>query len=131
MQVFKSPNESLGDLGALSAANLIAAATDVAVIDPIDAARVGEDRPGRVLLVGQRLDLAALAGDAAHQAGASREVEVGAERGDLDAVSFTIGPRSRIGVIAPNGTVAYSYSALDPDKHVENTLTAVKALTKK
>ena len=34
-------------------------------------------------------------------------------------------------VIAPDGTVAYSYSALDPDKHVENTLTAVKALTKK
>ena len=32
MQVFKSPKESLGDLGALSAANLIAAATDVAVI---------------------------------------------------------------------------------------------------
>lgn len=35
MQVFKSPKESLGDLGALSAAKLIAAATDVAlVIDP-------------------------------------------------------------------------------------------------
>jgi peroxiredoxin Q/BCP len=34
-------------------------------------------------------------------------------------------------VIAPDGKVAYSYSALDPDKHVENTLTAVKALTKK
>lgn len=32
MQVFKSPKESLGDLGALPAANLIAAATDVAVI---------------------------------------------------------------------------------------------------
>ena len=32
MQVFKSPKESLGDLGAMSAANLIAAATDVAVI---------------------------------------------------------------------------------------------------
>ena len=32
MQVFKSPKESLGDLGALSAANLIAAATDVAVV---------------------------------------------------------------------------------------------------
>jgi hypothetical protein len=30
--VFKSPKESLGDLGAMSAANLIAAATDVAVI---------------------------------------------------------------------------------------------------
>jgi len=32
VQVFKSPKESLGDLGAMSAANLIAAATDVAVI---------------------------------------------------------------------------------------------------
>ena len=32
MQVFKSPKELLGDLGALSAANLIAAATDVAVV---------------------------------------------------------------------------------------------------
>ncbi|WKA30443.1 transcriptional regulator PpsR [Bradyrhizobium roseum] len=32
MQVFKSPKESLGDLGALSVANLIAAATDVAVV---------------------------------------------------------------------------------------------------
>ena len=32
MQVFKSPKESLGDLGALPAASLIAAATDVAVI---------------------------------------------------------------------------------------------------
>ena len=32
MQVFKSPKELLGDLGALPAANLIAAATDVAVI---------------------------------------------------------------------------------------------------
>ncbi|MBS0529687.1 MAG: transcriptional regulator PpsR [Proteobacteria bacterium] len=35
MQVFKSPKESLGDLGAQSAANLIAAATDIAVVvDP-------------------------------------------------------------------------------------------------
>jgi transcriptional regulator PpsR len=32
VQVFKSPKESLGDLGAISAANLIAAATDVAVV---------------------------------------------------------------------------------------------------
>ncbi len=32
VQVFKSPQESLGDLGALSVANLIAAATDVAVV---------------------------------------------------------------------------------------------------
>jgi transcriptional regulator PpsR len=35
VQVFKSPKESLGDLGALTAAKLIAAATDVAlVVDP-------------------------------------------------------------------------------------------------
>jgi transcriptional regulator PpsR len=32
VQVFKSPKESLGDLGALSAAKLIAAATDVALV---------------------------------------------------------------------------------------------------
>jgi hypothetical protein len=32
VQVFKSPKESLGDLGAQSAAKLIAAATDVAVV---------------------------------------------------------------------------------------------------
>jgi transcriptional regulator PpsR len=32
VQVFKSPNESLGDLGASSVANLIAAASDVAVV---------------------------------------------------------------------------------------------------
>jgi transcriptional regulator PpsR len=32
VQVFKSPKESLGDLGALSAAKLIAAATDVAIV---------------------------------------------------------------------------------------------------
>jgi peroxiredoxin len=28
-------------------------------------------------------------------------------------------------VIAPNGKIIYAYSALDPDKHVENTLAAV------
>jgi peroxiredoxin len=28
-------------------------------------------------------------------------------------------------VIAPSGTIIYAYSALDPDKHVENTLAAV------
>jgi peroxiredoxin len=28
-------------------------------------------------------------------------------------------------VIAPDGKILYSYSALDPDKHVENTLAAV------
>ena len=31
-QVFKSPNESLGDIGALSAAKLIAATSDVALV---------------------------------------------------------------------------------------------------
>jgi peroxiredoxin len=31
-------------------------------------------------------------------------------------------------VIAPDGTVAYSYTALDPEKHVENTLAALHAL---
>ena len=31
-------------------------------------------------------------------------------------------------VIAPSGTVAYAYSSLDPDKHVQNTLRAVQAL---
>lgn len=29
-------------------------------------------------------------------------------------------------VIAPDGKIIYSYSALDPDKHVENTLAAVR-----
>lgn len=28
-------------------------------------------------------------------------------------------------VIAPNGTIIYEYTALDPDKHVENTMAAV------
>ena len=36
MQVFKSPKESLGDLGAQSAAKLIAAATDVAIVVDTD-----------------------------------------------------------------------------------------------
>ena len=31
-------------------------------------------------------------------------------------------------VIAPSGTVAYAYSSLDPDKHVQNTLRAVQSL---
>jgi peroxiredoxin Q/BCP len=31
-------------------------------------------------------------------------------------------------VIAQNGTVTYSYTDLEPDKHVENTLAALKAL---
>jgi peroxiredoxin Q/BCP len=34
-------------------------------------------------------------------------------------------------VIAPDGKIAYAYSDRNPDKHVENTLTAVKTLTKK
>ena len=34
-------------------------------------------------------------------------------------------------VIGQDGKVAYAYSDRNPDKHVENTLTAVKALTKK
>ena len=34
-------------------------------------------------------------------------------------------------VIAPDGKIAYVYSDRNPDKHVKNTLTAVKALTKK
>jgi peroxiredoxin len=31
-------------------------------------------------------------------------------------------------VIAPDGTIAYAYTDLDPAKHVENTLAALKAL---
>ena len=34
-------------------------------------------------------------------------------------------------VIAPDGKIAYTYADRNPDKHVENTLAAVKALTKK
>lgn len=34
-------------------------------------------------------------------------------------------------VIAPDGKIAYAYSDRNPDKHVENTLAAVKALQKK
>ena len=33
-------------------------------------------------------------------------------------------------VIAQDGTIAYAYTSLDPAKHVENTLTAVRALVK-
>jgi peroxiredoxin len=29
-------------------------------------------------------------------------------------------------VIAPNGQIIYSYTAMAPDKHVENTMTAVQ-----
>jgi peroxiredoxin Q/BCP len=31
-------------------------------------------------------------------------------------------------VIAPNGTIAYAYTSLDPDQHVANTLAALRAL---
>ncbi len=34
-------------------------------------------------------------------------------------------------VIAPDGTIAYAYTNLDPEKHVENTLSALKALAAK
>lgn len=34
-------------------------------------------------------------------------------------------------VIAPDGKIVYAFADRNPDKHVENTLTAVKALTKK
>ena len=34
-------------------------------------------------------------------------------------------------VIAPDGKIAYTYADRNPDKHVENTLAAVKALPKK
>ena len=34
-------------------------------------------------------------------------------------------------VIAPNGKIVYAFADRNPDKHVENTLSAVKALTKK
>ena len=30
-------------------------------------------------------------------------------------------------VIAPDGTILYTYTNLQPDKHVENTLAAVRA----
>lgn len=33
-------------------------------------------------------------------------------------------------VIAPDGTIAYAYTSLDPAKHVANTLAAVRALEK-
>ena len=34
-------------------------------------------------------------------------------------------------VIGQDGKIAYSYTSLDPDKHVDNTLAALKALTAK
>ncbi|MET0545303.1 MAG: peroxiredoxin [Caulobacterales bacterium] len=49
-------------------------------------------------------------------------------------VAFKLAPNlaDRVSfVIAQDGTIAYEYSALDPSKHVENTLAAVKKLHKK
>ena len=44
----------------------------------------------------------------------------------------SVGVADRISyVIAPDGKIAYAYSDRNPDKHVENTLAAVKALPKK
>ena len=34
-------------------------------------------------------------------------------------------------VISPEGRIAYRYSAMNPDQHVENTLAAVKALVER
>ncbi len=34
-------------------------------------------------------------------------------------------------VVAPDGTIAYAYTSLDPEKHVDNTLAALKALAEK
>lgn len=44
----------------------------------------------------------------------------------------SIGFADRISyVIAPDGKIAYAYADRSPDKHVANTLAAVKAITKK
>ena len=44
----------------------------------------------------------------------------------------SVGIADRISyVIAADGKIAYAYSDRNPDKHVENTLAAVKALPKK
>jgi peroxiredoxin len=44
----------------------------------------------------------------------------------------SVGIADRISyVIAPDGKIVYAYSDRNPDKHVENTLAAVKALPKK
>jgi peroxiredoxin len=34
-------------------------------------------------------------------------------------------------VVAPNGTIAYAYTSLDPSKHVENTVAALRTLVAK
>jgi peroxiredoxin len=50
---------------------------------------------------------------------------------DAELVGF-LGYSNRTSyVIAPDGKVAYSYTALDPDGHVANTMNAVRALAKK
>ena len=44
-----------------------------------------------------------------------------------DATLFFTSYSSRTSyVIAPNGTIVYEYTALSPDKHVENTMTAIE-----
>jgi peroxiredoxin len=44
----------------------------------------------------------------------------------------SVGIADRISyVIAPDGKIAYAFADRNPDKHVENTLTAVKAITRK
>jgi peroxiredoxin len=44
----------------------------------------------------------------------------------------SVGVADRISyVIAPDGKIVYAYADRNPDKHVENTLAAVKALAKK
>jgi peroxiredoxin len=44
-----------------------------------------------------------------------------------DAVMPLLGRASRTSyVIAPNGKILYAYSSMSPDKHVENTMAAVK-----
>jgi peroxiredoxin Q/BCP len=44
-----------------------------------------------------------------------------------DATLFFTSYSSRTSyVIAPNGTIIYEYTALSPDKHVENTMTAIE-----
>lgn len=44
----------------------------------------------------------------------------------MDAVLFFTSYSSRTSyVIAPTGKIIYAYTALNPDKHVENTMAAV------
>ena len=47
----------------------------------------------------------------------------------IPIITATKGYSSRTSyVIAPSGKVSYAYTAMDPDKHVENTMDAVKKL---